>query len=90
MKLIKTLGKAAFALTALLYSACLYNGITFFEYTSTDDGGILSIAGHDLEINTNAANTFWETYSQAEEEAAKYLPEKVSSAIKRLSQLLPN
>ena len=88
MKFIKRLGKIAVAFTAFLYALCLFNGVTFFEYTATDRGGTLSVAGQCVEIDTRAANIFWETYASAEEQASEWLPVKVRSAIKHLSAFL--
>ena len=88
MKFIKGLGKLAIGITAFLYALCLFNGVTFFEYTVTDQGGILSVAGKSVEINTDAARIFWKTYANAEAQAAEWLPSKVQSAIEQLSSLL--
>ena len=77
------------AALACTYAFCLFNGISPIEYTSTPDGGELSLAGYSMEITMPAANTFWEIYTAAEEQAAEILPSKISSAIRWISKRLP-
>ena len=88
MKLIKRLGKLVFAITALLYALCLFNGENFFEYTVTEQGGVISVAGQSLEINTEAATTIRETYTQAEAQASEWLPKKLKATVRRLYSIL--
>ena len=88
MKLIRTLFKLALAATAFIYALCLFNDITFFDYTVTEQGGILSIVGQELKLNSNAANAVLETYENAEAQAAEWLPAKLLSTVKSISRIL--
>lgn len=88
MKLIKNTAKAAITVSLILYAFCLFNGITFFDYTVTEDGGILSVIGKTYSINTHSAGLFWDAYTKAEEKAAELLPEKLEQAIAWISDKL--
>lgn len=88
MKLIKLIGKAAFVFLTLTYAVCIANGVTVVEYYATDDGGALSVAGRTVEINNAFADAFWKTYTEAEAQAAEWLPPKIKNAVNRISDLV--
>ena len=88
MKFLKVCGKAGILLAAIAYAACLFNDITIIDYTATEDGGSLSIAGHVVEVNNSVASTVLEAYTEAETRAAKWLPSKIKTAVEQVSDLL--
>ena len=88
MKLIKILSKTVFMLIAILYAACLVNGVTVIEYSASEDGGTLSVAGRTIEVSGGIADAVLKAYSEAESQAAELLPAKVKKAVEQISDLL--
>lgn len=90
MKIIRILGKAAFAFLVITYAVCLVNGITVIEYTSSEDNGTLTVAGRAVEIHSGIADSFWKAYTRAENQAAEWLPVKLKNAVSRISDFMEN
>ena len=90
MKIIKNAGRVMLTATACLYAFCLFNGITFFDYIPTPQGGTLSIAGYSLDVSSHAANTFWQVYADIESKAAELLPRGIQRAVEWISDKLPS
>ena len=86
MKIIKKTCRALVTLALCIYTFCLFNGITFFDYTATSEGGTLSVVGHDMEVITPAAASFWELYVSAERCAADILPGQLRTAVSKLAE----
>ena len=87
MKLIRIMGKTAFVFLAVTYAVCLMNGITVIEYTAIDGSGTLIVAGKAIEVHNAVADAFLKTYTQAETQAAEWLPSKLKSAVSRISDI---
>lgn len=91
MKLIRAVGKSIFTAIILVYAFCLFNGITFFDYSVTDNGGTLYVVGNSYDVSSPVASNFWQLYTSAESRAAELLPEQLEQAIdwvyKQLSEL---
>lgn len=89
MKIIKKTGKLIFTVSLCLYAICLINGVTFFDYTATSDGGTLSVVGYTVDITGSTAASFWDIYTRVERKAAEILPKQVSAAVDWIAQKLP-
>lgn len=91
MKLIRAVGRSIFTAVLLVYAFCLFNGITFFDYSASDNGGTLYVVGNSYDVNSPTASIFWQLYTSAESRAAELLPEQLEQAIawvhKQLSEL---
>ena len=87
MKIFRIIGRAAFVFLAITYTVCLMNGITVIDYTATDDRGTLTVAGRTIEVHNRIADVFLKTYTRVEDQAEKWLPQKIKNAVGHISDI---
>ena len=87
MRFSKLFIKTAMAIIITVYAACLLNDVTVIDYTATEDGGRISIIGHNVDVTDDIAEGFVEAYTKAEEQATKWLPTKIRYAVEQRSKL---
>lgn len=87
MSFLKIVIKTGIAVIATTYAACILNDVTVIDYTATEEGGTLSIAGCNINVTDDITEGFMETYTKVEEQATKWLPGEIRTAVEQLSEL---
>lgn len=83
-KILKKALRLLVVAAAALYCYCIIKGIAPIDYRASEDGGIVSVAGNEIELRGDEFKEAAEVYGKAENRASELIPDAVRDFFEKL------
>ena len=83
-KILKKTLRLLLAGAVVVYCYCLIKGIEPIDYRASENGGIVSVAGNEIELAGEEFREAAEVYGKAESRASELIPDAVRDFYKKV------
>lgn len=83
-KIIKKALRLLLMAAVVLYCYCIIKGIDPINYRASEDGGVVSVAGNEIELRGEEFREAAEVYGKAESRASELIPDAVHDFFEKL------